>query len=106
MRTRLLLPIALLLLAWLLPGRTEPDGPAAALLELNHASEAQLDGLKGIGPATSRRILAARAERPFDSWQDFQARTRGIGPAVARQLSLQGLRVQGQAFAPSPPPQR
>jgi competence protein ComEA len=68
-----------------------------AALEINQASAAELDSLKGIGPALSGRILQARAQAPFKDWHDFTSRVKGIGPATARQFSEQGLTVNGQA---------
>jgi competence protein ComEA len=72
---------------------TEP-----APLERNAASRAQLESLQGIGRALAGRILAAREAGPFTGWADLRRRVRGIGPALARRLSDQGLRIQGQAL--------
>ncbi|MCU7372773.1 helix-hairpin-helix domain-containing protein [Paucibacter sp. O1-1] len=67
-------------------------------LELNSASQAELESLAGVGPALAERLLAARAQAPFKDWADLQRRVRGIGTALARKLSAQGLRVQGLAY--------
>jgi competence protein ComEA len=69
------------------------------LVEVNTASEADLDSLRGLGPAQTRRILAARQDGPFAHWPDLQQRVKGLGPALARQLCEQGLRVAGSAQA-------
>lgn len=51
------------------------------LVDLNRASESELDGLPGVGPATIAKIMAARDEAPFRSVDEL--RTRGIvGDAV------------------------
>lgn len=68
-------------------------------MELNLASEAELDGLKGMGPSLSRKVLAAREVRHFTHWADFQQRVSGVGMAKAQQFSEQGLTVAGQAFS-------
>ena len=73
---------------------------AAQTLELERAREIDLDGLRGLGPATTRRILEERERQPFRDWKDLMQRTPGIGPKKAMQLSEQGLRVQGQPFPP------
>ena len=67
-------------------------------LELANARDIDLDGLRGLGPSTTRLILQERERRPFKDWQDLMRRTPGIGPKKAEQLSEQGLRVQGQPY--------
>lgn len=71
---------------------------ALAGVDVNHAREADLDGVRGIGPAMSSRILAERARGPFQDWSDLIARVKGIGPAAAARLSAQGLTVNGAAY--------
>ena len=83
--------IAFLFLPWLL-------APAWAL-EINHATEAELDGLRGLGPAFTRRILSERDIRPFTDWSDLMRRVKGIKPAQAAKLSEGGLRVNGKNLA-------
>ena len=67
-------------------------------LELNQASEAELDGLRGIGPPFTRRLIAAREQRLFADWQDLRSRVKGMGPRLSLSLSEQGLTVNGQNF--------
>ena len=73
-----------------------------AQVDLNKASEIELDGLKGLGPTTTRQIMDERQQKPFRDWPDVMQRIQGIGPKKAANLSDQGLRVQGQAYAPAP----
>lgn len=75
----------------------------AAPVEANLATEAQLDSVRGIGPATSARILAARRSAPFKDWNDLIARVPGIGTGTARKLSAEGLTVNGEGFAGARP---
>ena len=70
----------------------------ALALDLNQANEAELDGLKGMGPSLSRKVLAARQHQPFASWADFLRRVSGVGIAKAKLFSEQGLTIEGQAF--------
>lgn len=72
-----------------------------AAVDANQAGAADLDGLNGIGPDTSRRILAERQKGPFKDWKDFMQRVKGIGPAKAQKLSTAGLTVNGQGFQPA-----
>jgi len=72
---------------------------AGAGVDINQASAADLDGVKGIGPGTSSRILEARQQGRFAGWSDLIARVKGIGPASAVRLSAEGLTVDGAAYA-------
>jgi len=72
------------------------------VLDVADAREMDLDGLRGLGPATTRQILTERERRPFASWQDLMRRTPGLGPRKAAQLSDQGLRVQGRPYSKAP----
>ena len=67
-------------------------------LEINQANEAELDSIKGMGPAMTRKVLNARAEKPFINWKDLTSRVAGIGKAKAQQFSDQGVLVNGQSF--------
>lgn len=60
--------------------------PALAL-DYERASVAELESIKGIGPALARRIVEERNLRgPFGSPQALQARVKGVGPAVIDNL--------------------
>ena len=69
-------------------------------LEINQANEAELDSIKGMGPAMTRKVMAVRAEKPFSNWKDLMLRVSGIGKAKAQQFSDQGVLVNGLAFTP------
>ena len=61
-------------------------GDAQAPVDLNAASEVELEDLPGVGPATAAAIVRYRAEHRFASVDDLLA-VPGIGPA-----KLEGLR--------------
>lgn len=71
----------------------------AHALDINQANVAELDSLKGMGPALSAKVLTAREQAPFQNWQDLMARTSGLGKAKAQQFSEQGLTVNGLPFS-------
>ncbi|RYF35253.1 MAG: helix-hairpin-helix domain-containing protein [Comamonadaceae bacterium] len=71
---------------------------AFAAVDVNKASAADLDGLKGIGPVMSKRILAERKKSEFKSWDDLVTRVKGVGQNTATKLSAEGLTVNGEAF--------
>jgi competence protein ComEA len=69
--------------------------------EVNDATEAELDSIRGFGPPTTARILQERTKAPFANWADLMRRIKGIQDARARKLSQEGLTVNGQAY-PAP----
>jgi competence protein ComEA len=71
---------------------------AFAAVDVNVASVADLDSIKGIGPGTSSKIVDARKTAKFKDWGDFIARVPGIGDKRAVKLSGEGLTVNGEAF--------
>jgi len=73
---------------------------AFAQVDVNKADAAALDSVKGVGPATSKTILAERDKNgPFKDWADFEKRVKGVSDKRAAKLSQAGLQVNGQALA-------
>ncbi len=71
---------------------------AMAAVDVNKATDAELDGIKGIGPAITKLITTERKKGEFKSWQDFIDRVKGVGEKSAVKLSENGLTVNGQSF--------
>jgi competence protein ComEA len=71
---------------------------AMAAVDVNKATDAQLDAVKGVGPVTSKLILSERKKGEFKDWQDFIDRVKGIGDSRAAKLSAEGLTVNGKAY--------
>lgn len=72
---------------------------AIAAVDVNKATESQLDALDGIGPVTSKLIMSERKKGEFKNWDDFTARVKGVGDNKAAKLSAGGLTVNGAAYA-------
>lgn len=73
-------------------------GFAFAQIDVNKADQAALDGVKGIGPKTSKAILDERKKGgDFKDWSDFEKRVKGIGGKSSVKLSEAGLSVNGQS---------
>lgn len=69
-----------------------------AAVDVNKATAADLDGIRGVGPALSTRILDERKKGNFKDWDDFISRIRGIGDSNAPKFSAAGLTVNGDSF--------
>lgn len=75
---------------------------AMAQVDANHADQAALDGIKGLGPTTSKAIIAERIKNgKFRDWTDFEQRVKGIGEKKSLSLSRAGLIVNGKGKAGS-----
>lgn len=70
----------------------------AAPADVNRATEAELDAIKGIGPGTTRAILDERKKAPFKDWEDLILRVKGIAGKRAEKLSEAGLTVNGKPW--------
>lgn len=73
---------------------------SAFAVDANTATEAELDGVKGLGPSQTARILQAREKAVFKDWADLMARVKGIKPRTAAKLSGNGLTVGDQPYTP------
>ncbi len=77
---------------------------AFAAVDVNKAGQAELEGIKGIGPTMSAKILDARKSGPFTDWADLRSRVKGVGNGNAAKFSADGLTVNGAAYAASAEP--
>lgn len=77
---------------------------AFAAVDVNKAGQAELEGIKGIGPTMSTKILDARKTGPFTDWADLRSRVKGVGNGNAAKFSADGLTVNGAAFTASVEP--
>jgi len=57
----------------------------AQQINLNTASQAELESLPGVGPKLAQQMIQARQQRPFTSLADLD-QVPGVGPAVLEQV--------------------
>lgn len=70
---------------------TGPQAPSKVVI--NKADRSRLMACPGIGPVTADRIIAARRDGPFLSWDDLQQRVPGLGRTKIGQLRIDGVRL-------------
>jgi competence protein ComEA len=88
--------LLLVVLGWLLVVAS------VSALELNSASQAELDALKGIGPVKSKAIVDERTKNgPFKNADDFATRVKGVGDKTVVNLEAQGLTINGSSAPPA-----
>ena len=68
---------------------------AADGINVNTASQSELESIKGIGPARARAIISARDDGgAFQNADDLQKRVRGIGSKSVEKLIDNGLTIE------------
>jgi len=68
------------------PGVEEPPASSSELIDINIASQSELETLPGIGPTTAQKIIDYRDENgPFVSIEDI-VNVSGIGPATFERI--------------------
>lgn len=78
-------------------------GFAFAQVDVNKADQPALNGVKGIGPAMSKRILDERKKGgEFKDWNDLENRVKGMKDKKAAKLSAAGLQVNGKSLPDAP----
>ena len=75
---------------------------AFAATDVNKASQAELEAIKGIGPVISSEIVAERKKGEYKDWADLVTRIKGVGDRSAAKFSEGGLTVNGKAYAGAP----
>lgn len=66
-------------------------GVSFAAVNINAASESELEALPGIGPAKAKAIVAFRTENGAFKSVDELTKVKGIGPAVLAKLKDQAV---------------
>lgn len=74
---------------------TSPHQP-----DLNEASRAEIESLRGVGVELADRILTARRAAPFADVHDLKRRVKGVSRQALRGLLEAGMTVGGLAVPP------
>ena len=54
-------------------------------VNINTASQAELEALPGVGPKLAQQIIQARQQKPFTSVEDLD-KVPGVGPSLLEKL--------------------
>lgn len=76
---------------------------AFAAVDVNKASQAELETIKGIGPTVAETMLDERKKSAFKDWPDLLDRVKGVGKGNAAKFSNAGLTVNGEVFKGAAP---
>ena len=76
---------------------------ACAATDVNKATQAELEAIKGVGPSIAGKILDERKKATFKDWPDFIERVKGVGEGNAAKFSADGLTVGGASFKGAAP---
>jgi competence protein ComEA len=76
---------------------------SAFAVDVNKATAAELDAIKGIGPGIAGKILDERKKGSFKSWDDLIERVNGVGEGNAAKFSAEGLTVGGANYKGAKP---
>ncbi|MCC3585959.1 MULTISPECIES: DUF655 domain-containing protein [unclassified Microcoleus] len=60
------------------PANPQPQSGGKNLINLNSATQEELETLPGVGQKLAEKIIAAREKQPFESWEDVE-RLPGVG---------------------------
>jgi competence protein ComEA len=75
----------------------------ASAVDVNRATQAELEALKGVGPGIATKILDERKKGSFKDWDDFIDRVKGVGENNAAKFSAEGLTVGNATYKGAAP---
>jgi competence protein ComEA len=68
-------------------------------LDLNQATRAEIEAVRGVGVELTDRLLAARERGPFQDWGEARKRVKGLGKRALMGFAEAGFHIRNQ-----PPP--
>lgn len=70
---------------------------APPAVDLNQATRAEIEAVRGVGVELTDRLLHARLEGPFRDWPDLRRRVKGVSQRALAGLNEARFRIHGQA---------
>jgi len=70
---------------------------AGATQDLNQATRAEIEAVRGVGVELTERLLQARAQGHFVDWADLRRRVKGLSRRAMEGFAEAGFRIRGQA---------
>ena len=74
---------------------------AATAQDLNQATRAEIEAVRGVGVELTERILKARAQEAFTDWADLRRRVKGVSRRALAGFQEGGFQIRQR----SPDPQ-
>jgi competence protein ComEA len=68
-------------------------------MDLNQATRAEIEAVRGVGVELTDRLLAAREQGPFQDWGEARKRVKGLGKRALMGFAEAGFHIRNQ-----PPP--
>lgn len=68
-------------------------------MDLNQATRAEIEAVRGVGVELTDRLLAARERGPFQDWGEARKRVKGLGKRALMGFAEAGFHIRNQ-----PPP--
>ncbi len=64
--------------------------------DLNQATRAEIEAVRGVGVELTERLLQARAQGHFRDWAELRSRVKGVSRRALQGFAEAGFQIQGQ----------
>lgn len=64
--------------------------------DLNQATRAEIEAVRGVGVELTERLLQARAHGHFRDWAELRSRVKGVSRRALQGFAEAGFQIQGQ----------
>lgn len=70
--------------------------PPGTMVDLNQATRAEIEAVRGVGVELAERVLSARAHGPFRNWGDARRRVKGLGKRAMAGFAEANFHIAGE----------